>query len=113
VAGDVLKRVLILAIVAYLAACDGDEAVVISEDIVCPPPSVLQIEPWGKSGAQQICKIKHGPFIAWEDGYIHLRGNYENGEKSGTWKWYDRTGIVVKEINYSEKSTAIDGDIRL
>jgi hypothetical protein len=102
VVGNPLSRGLVLALVASLAACAGNEPeTLLSADLDCPSPSVEQIEPWGKSGSQQICKIKHGPFIAWENGYIHLRGHYQNGEKAGVWKWYDRSGKVVKEIDYS------------
>lgn len=103
VAGNLLRQGLIPILAACLTACGSNEAkVIFSEDPNCPPPSVAQIEPWGESGSQQICKIKHGPFAAWEDGYIHLRGNYHNGEKSGVWKWYDRVGNVVKEIDYGK-----------
>lgn len=104
VAGNFLSRGLIPALAVCLAACGSNDAKeIFSEDIGCPSPSVAQIEPWGKSGSQQICKIKHGPFVAWEDGYIHLRGSYRNGEKDGVWKWYDRAGSVVKEIDYGKK----------
>jgi len=93
-----------LALVECISACGNKEdAKSFAENISCPPPAVAQIEPWGKSGAQEICKIKHGPFVAWEAGYVHLRGSYTNGEKTGVWRWYDRSGNVVEEIDYDKK----------
>ncbi len=103
VAGSQLHRSLILALVICLAACGSDgERDIFAGGLKCPPPSVVQVEPWGESGSQQICKIKHGPFVASEGGYIHLRGNFHNGKKSGVWKWYDRAGTVIKEVDYDK-----------
>lgn len=104
VASNQLHRSLILAFVICLAACGGSdgEKDVFAGGLECPPPSVVQVESWGKSGSQQICKIRHGPFIASEGGYIHLRGNFHNGKKSGVWKWYDRAGTVIKEVDYDK-----------
>src|SRR5436189_6462472 len=72
-----------------------------TEKISCPTPAVDEYQPWGKSGTQHICKIKHGPFVAWENGYIHIRGQYEYGKDTGAWFWYDAGGKVVKQIDYS------------
>ena len=74
-----------------------------NEKLSCPSPAVAEFEAWGKSGSQQICKIKHGPFVAWEGGYVHIRGQYENGKEVGVWYWYDANGKVVKQIDYSKK----------
>jgi hypothetical protein len=68
----------------------------LDEKLTCPTPAVAQFEPWGKSGTQQICKIKHGPFVAYESGYVHVRGQYENGKPTGIWYWYDAKGNVVR-----------------
>jgi len=40
-----------------------------------------------------------------ENGYVHLRGQYDAGKQTGIWRWYDRQGNVVKEIDYSAKQT--------
>lgn len=75
----------------------------LNEKLSCPSPAVAEFEAWGKSGMQQICKIKHGPFVAWEGGYVHVRGQYESGKEVGNWYWYDASGKVVKQIDYSSK----------
>lgn len=61
-----------------------------NENLVCPATAVAEFDAWGKSGTQQICKIKHGPFVAWESGYIHVRGQYDSGKETGIWYWYDK-----------------------
>lgn len=72
-----------------------------NEKLTCPTPAVAEFEAWGKSGTQQVCKIKHGPFVAWEGGYIHVRGQYENGKETGVWYWYDKNGSVEKKVDYT------------
>lgn len=75
----------------------------LNEKLVCPSPAVAELQPWGKSGMQHICKIKHGKFVAWENGYVHIRGQYENGKESGVWLWYDAVGNVTKKTDYSKQ----------
>lgn len=79
-AGNCLRSSLMLAMVACISACGNKEdAKSFAEKYFVPSPAVSQVEPWGKSGSQEICKIKHGPFVAWEDGYVHLCGSSEAG----------------------------------
>lgn len=100
-----IRRSARLATVAFLLlGCDDNATGTnnnLAEKIVCPAPAIAEVEPWAKSGTQQVCKIKHGPFVAWEAGYVHVRGQYENGRESGVWRWYDSKGNVVKEMVYS------------
>lgn len=79
----------------------SDSTKFFNEKLACPAPAVDEFQGWGKSGTQHVCKIKHGPFVAWENGYIHLRGQYENGKETGVWYWYDKKGNVVKKIDYT------------
>jgi hypothetical protein len=79
----------------------NDPKNIFNEKLACPAPAVAEFEAWGKSGTQQVCKIKHGPFVAWEGGYVHVRGQYENGKETGVWYWYDKDGAVVKQLDYS------------
>lgn len=79
----------------------GDPNNFFNEKLACPAPAVAEFQAWGKSGTQQVCKIKHGPFVAWEGGYVHVRGQYENGKETGVWYWYDKKGSVVKKIDYT------------
>lgn len=97
----------LVACLLLLMGCSRDQSNpndFLNEKLVCPPPAVAEYEAWGESGTQQVCKIKHGPFFAWESGYIHVRGQYEMGKKTGIWYWYDKNGKVVKEIDYSLSS---------
>ena len=87
-----------------LLGCSNEESdsnKFFNEKLACPAPAVAEFQAWGKSGTQQVCKIKHGPFVAWESGYIHVRGQYENGKETGVWYWYDKQGNVVKKIDYT------------
>ena len=87
-----------------LSACSNEvdvEHAFYKEKISCPSPAVDEYQSWGKSGVQHICKIKHGQFVAWEDGYVHIRGQYEYGKEVGLWLWYDASGNVTKKIDYS------------
>lgn len=76
-----------------------------AEELTCPPPAVAEFQVWGKSGTQHVCKIKHGPFVAWEGGYVHVRGQFDNGKEAGVWYWYDKNGRVEKKIDYTRKDS--------
>ncbi|KAB2900910.1 MAG: hypothetical protein F9K31_03625 [Dokdonella sp.] len=69
----------------------------------CEEPAVPEIHPWAKTGQSYGCYIKNGPFVAAEDGYVHLRGRFDNGKEAGVWRWYDRAGNVIKEIDYASQ----------
>jgi hypothetical protein len=89
----------------FLLGCSDQQTTAnkfLNEKLSCPEPAVAQFEPWGKSGLQQICKIKHGPFVAMEGGYVHVRGQYDNGKEVGVWLWYDVQGKIVKKVDYSK-----------
>lgn len=74
------------------------------ELVECAKPARLKMEPWGKGGTSKACEIADGPFVAAENGYIHLRGQFESGRKAGVWRWYDRNGVVTRTIDYSERA---------
>jgi hypothetical protein len=76
----------------------------LSEKISCPSPAIDEFAPWGKSGTQHICKIKHGPFVAWESGYVHIRGQYEYGKEIGVWSWYDASASSLSRLITREAS---------
>ncbi len=97
-------RTFVVATCLIIAGCDSELAqnqVFEGTKLDCPSPAVAQFEPWGKAGTQQICKIKHGPFEAWESGYLHLKGEYENGKEAGVWIWYGKDGNVERTVDYS------------
>ena len=93
-----------LAICLLLFGCSNEQDTTnkfFNEKLSCPSPAVAEFEAWGKSGTQQICKIKHGPFVAWEGGYVHIRGQYENGKHAGAWLWYHKNGQIYLRGQYS------------
>lgn len=73
-----------------------------NEKLECPSPAISQFEPSGKSGSQHVCNIKHGPIVVFENGYIHMRGQYENGKQVGVWTWYGADGKVEKTEDFSK-----------
>lgn len=90
----------------FLGACarnDPAKDAYFAENLNCPPPAIGEFDPWGQSGSEHVCKIRHGPFVAFEAGHVNIRGQYDNGEKVGVWRWYGADGKVEKEIDYSKK----------
>lgn len=86
--------------------CSHDDAAkqsYFAEKLACPPPAVDEFDPWGQQGSEHVCKITHGPFVAFEQGHVVIRGQYDNGKEAGVWRWYGADGIVEKEIDYSKK----------
>lgn len=93
-----------MAVLAY--GCARDDAAkqsFFAEKLACPSPSVDEFDPWGQQGLEHVCKIKHGPFVAFEADHVKIRGQYDNGAEVGIWRWYDAAGKVEKEIDYSRK----------
>lgn len=99
----------LIVVALALQACapeSGGSDPLAGEKLDCPTPAIEEYEGWGKSGISRICKIEHGPFVAWEGGYVHLRGQYDQGKKSGVWTWYTPDGRVAKQIDYSAVTAA-------
>ena len=69
--------------------------------IGCEKPAYADIRPWGEEGSSYSCYVRNGPFVAAENGYVRLRGQYEAGKETGVWLWYDQNGRVVKEVDYA------------
>lgn len=103
----IIVRLSLVACLSLLGCSDGkgNANSFFNEKLACPSPAVAEFEPWGRSGSQQVCKIKHGPFVAWEDNYIHVRGQFENGKEAGVWYWYDKNGNVEEKIDYGNQSS--------
>ena len=48
--------------------------------------------------------LVHGKIIYyWDNGQIHLTGQYETMHRIGTWKHYDIDGTLICEENYDRK----------
>jgi hypothetical protein len=89
-----------------LAGCgkiDAARQAFFDEKISCPSPAVSEFAPWGQSGSEHVCNVRHGPFTTFENGHVQIRGQYDQGRESGVWRWYGADGKVVKEIDYSKK----------
>jgi len=73
-----------------------------NENLKCPPPAIPHVPRYRKSGVFLICKFNDGPFVAVENGYIHIRGQYKAGRHVGLWENYDKDGNVFKSTYYLE-----------
>jgi len=110
------KRVFLLLFSAFcVSACflydfDKDIEIIKKENVVCMPNADLKVSRWGGMGVYGLlktCEVKHGPFIAVNEGYIQIRGQYNNGVADGIWNFCDKDGNVVTTIDYgSEKEHA-------
>ena len=62
-----------------------------------------------KTGKIKILKhykngIVHGKIIYyWDNGQIHLTGQYDQMHRIGTWKTYDINGDLILEENYTRQ----------
>lgn len=99
-----MKQLLTLLSLFGCIACsesgNANHEALIAKKIICPDGVTSEYSGWGPNGMQEVCKLKHGPFIAAEDGRIALEGEYNMGKPSGTWIWYDKSGRVQKTEKY-------------
>ena len=62
-----------------------------------------------KTGKIKIIKhyqngLVHGKMIYyWDNGQVHLTGQYEKMRRVGTWKTYDTEGALILEENYNSQ----------
>ena len=62
-----------------------------------------------KTGKVKILKhykngIVHGKILYyWDNGQVHLIGQYEKMRRVGTWKTYDSEGALILEENYNSQ----------
>ena len=62
-----------------------------------------------KTGKVKIIKhyknsIVHGKILYyWDNGQVHLTGQYEKMRRVGTWKTYDSEGALILEENYNSQ----------
>ena len=63
-----------------------------------------------KTGKVKILKhykngIVHGKLLYyWDNGQVHLTGQYEKMNRVGIWKTYDSEGALILEENYNSQS---------
>lgn len=92
------------ALVVVVAGCsksDKNYDVLESKKISCSDGALPQYEPWGKSGTQLVCSLKHGSVTIAENGHVVIEGQYEMGKQVGEWRWFDESGKVVRTEHYS------------
>jgi hypothetical protein len=95
------RAIWILAVL-LLGGCSKDDPAkkaFFHEGLSCPAPSEEEFAAWGESGTAHICKIKHGAFVAFENGYIHIRGQYDQGK----WK---RKSITLISLRVPSRARA-------
>ena len=84
----------------FLFRLEGDKAALDRQErFVCPSPGKVVYESWGPRGLSKACVVggtRNGSFFAAEQGHVAIRGNYENGQKQGSWEWLDSSGNIVR-----------------
>ena len=96
-----LLRIVLLIMLLFFAACSESDtsnydALKTRAPHDCPDGAALEYQPWGRNGLMAICKLKHGPFIAAENGHVVLQGENRMGQPSGNWTWFDKSGKVER-----------------
>lgn len=70
-------------------------------EMICPPNTEVTTRGWSKAGYMRYCEPKkNGPWEAWSEGYRQIQGAYRNGQKHGTWQWFNRDGSIQSTIEY-------------
>jgi len=75
-----------------------------SSPINCPSQIEPKIEKWSY-GYERYCEkdnIKDGPWEAWLEQQIRIKGAYKHGLAHGEWVYLDSVGTVKCTIGYSE-----------
>jgi len=65
------------------------------------------IERWSLLGYSRYCKkdgLRHGKWIAFENGRLVIEGSYKLGKEDGRWIWYHSDGRVFRIVEYDEGS---------
>lgn len=69
----------------------------------CPENAEPRVERWGEIGWSRYCVLngqEHGPWQAWEKEKVAIVGAFAEGERHGTWKWFNVDGTVHRETTY-------------
>jgi len=54
------------------------------------------------NGQEVKTEMKGKVYITYKNGNNFLIANYKNGQKTGVWKWFSNTGVLVKERTYED-----------
>ncbi len=67
----------------------------------CPKGTEPSLDGWSKTGYSRTCiNLKHGKWEAWDQGYKHIEGFYEHGNKHGTWSFFKEDGSIYQTVEY-------------
>ena len=64
-------------------------------NLQCTEGTVEKREVWSKLGIAVFCErggVKEGTWQAWDGGYMHIAGQYVDGNKDGVWKYFNAHG---------------------
>lgn len=64
-------------------------------NLQCAEGTVEKREVWSKLGIAVFCErdgVKDGMWQAWDGGYMHIAGQYVDGNKDGVWKYFNAHG---------------------
>ena len=53
-------------------------------------------------------EIIHGPWQAWEGGRLSIKGEFAEGQESGTWLVYTNNGSLYRTIKYESGKEVSD-----
>ena len=82
---------------------------VVETETPCTAGSKTVVERWSKIGWSRSCRrgeVRHGPWEAWENQRIVIRGAYDQDQKDGRWVWLSADGHLVRTIEY-ERGTVV------
>lgn len=91
----------LICLAATACSSEHNDPPYFREPLACIAPAEPDSSPWSKTGGQRACKINHGPFVAWDNGYVHIRGQYDMGKQTGLWCYYNEQGQVADLTDFS------------
>ena len=81
-----------------------------AEKMLCPEGYEVTTRGWSEAGYMRYCEPhKHGPWEAWSQGRMQVKGTYQNGKLHGIWQWFDSDGNVSKTATY-ELGSEVEGN---
>lgn len=76
---------------------------ILKVELSCADGTIEKLQRWSKAGYSRGCYkngLRHGKWIAWEGGYLHIAGSYRNGNHDGQWKFFNKDGTIYRIIQY-------------
>jgi len=107
-----MRVFLLFLIMIFSSACgpgpiDPNHELLDKETINCPAGFYSSRVPW-EGGVSRVCKIMDGPFVAVEDGYVHIRSEHKMGKSIGITRVYGKDGSLVRTIESDQDGKTIE-----